>query len=44
MQSHELLVDAAVGYIEDGVGQAGELSGDVGKGGRAEHVAEHDAQ
>ena len=41
---HQLRADAAVGDVEDGVGEVGQLLGDVGKGGRAEHVAQQDAQ
>ena len=35
---------SAIGQVENGVGQIGELFGDVGERGHAQHVAQHDAQ
>ena len=44
MPRRKLRADAAVGRVEDRVGQVRKLLGDVGERGRAEHVAQRDAE
>ncbi len=44
MARHELGADARAGDVEDGVGQAGKLLGDIRKRGHPQHVAQCDAQ
>ena len=41
---HQLLADAPVTEVQDGVGEVRKLIGDVGERGQAEHVAEDDAE
>ncbi len=44
MMRHQLRADAPVGNVQNRVGQVGKFFGDIGERGRAQHVAQQNAQ